>query len=113
MTCHPKLIDLCHGILLEMDISILQGHRGEADQNAAFERGASQLRYPMSKHNQIPSRAVDIAPYPIDWQDIDRFKAMGELAKAVAAEQKIIIKWGGDWRTFKDYPHIELGANEE
>lgn len=110
-TCHPKLIELCHLILREMDISILCGHRGEDAQNQAYYDGKSGVKWPDSWHNKVPSRAVDIAPYPIDWEDIGRFKAMGELAKAIAAEEGIRIRWGGDWR-MRDYPHIELHRDE-
>ena len=28
--------------------------------------------------------------------------------KAIAKEQNIKLEWGGDWKSFKDYPHIEL-----
>jgi peptidoglycan L-alanyl-D-glutamate endopeptidase CwlK len=28
--------------------------------------------------------------------------------KQAAADMKVPIVSGGDWRTFKDYPHIEL-----
>ena len=32
----------------------------------------------------------------------------GAHIKKVAAELNIAIVWGGDWKTFKDGPHIEL-----
>lgn len=35
-------------------------------------------------------------------------KQIADAIKAAAAKEKVAIVWGGDWRTFKDYPHIEL-----
>jgi len=89
------------------DFSIICGHRGEAEQNQAFEAGNSQLVYPRSKHNSCPSRAVDIAPYPIDWDDIERFCFLAGVVKTVAWSMGVGIIWGGIW-SFKDYPHFEL-----
>ena len=28
--------------------------------------------------------------------------------KAAAKEKNVAVTYGGDWRTFKDYPHFEL-----
>ncbi len=107
-TCHPSLQLLACEILKEMDIAVVYGYRGEAEQNAAYAAGTSKLQFPRSKHNASPSNAVDLAPYPIDWNDIARFEQMGRIAKEKAAMLGIAIKWGGDWMAFKDYPHIEL-----
>lgn len=67
------------------------------------------------KSRHIPStnksgmcEAVDIAPYPIDWKDLKRFKMLSEHIKKVARILNIQVAWGGDWKTFKDYPHWEL-----
>jgi hypothetical protein len=85
------------------DITVLCGFRGEDDQNDAFRRGTSDLRWPKSKHNQRPSRAVDLAPYPIDWHDIPRFERLRKLVKATADKLGIKIRHIS-W----DYPHTEL-----
>src|SRR5688572_17715753 len=68
-TCHPALRDLFETVVEEVDCLVIEGHRGEAAQNAAFARGASQLKYPHGKHNRLPSMAVDVAPAPLDWGD--------------------------------------------
>ena len=66
-----------------------------------------------SRHNMVPSHAVDFAvaldpdgpdgPLKpvIDWEDIGRYEAMGELAKELG------LVWGGDWGR-KDLCHVEL-----
>jgi peptidoglycan L-alanyl-D-glutamate endopeptidase CwlK len=107
-TCHASLQLLAREILKEMDIAVLCGHRSEAEQSAAYLSGSSKLQFPQSKHNNFPSNAVDIAPYPVDWNDLSRFQQMGEIAKQKAAMLGISMRWGGDWFAFKDYPHIEL-----
>lgn len=107
-TCHPLIQELMNEVIKEMDISILCGYRNEKDQNEAYNKGNSKLKYPQSKHNMMPSIAVDCAPYPIDWNDIDRFKDMGKLVQKKAKELGIEIDWGGNWHSFKDYPHFEL-----
>jgi len=110
--CHPKLFNLVHLMSEHMDLIVVCGHRNQPEQDAAFARGASKLKYPNSKHNSVPSKAVDIAPCSpngssIDWNDIERFKDMMELAKSMAAALNIEIVCGGDW-TMKDYPHIQI-----
>lgn len=85
------------------DITVLCGQRGEAEQDAAFARGTSKLQWPKSKHNQTPSLAVDIAPYPIDWQDREAFLVLRGfvLARAAALGLKVsVISW--------DLPHYQL-----
>ena len=69
-TCHPDLQTLFFYVSLNYENTIVCGHRGEQEQNEAFASGASQLKYPNSKHNSYPSMAVDAAPYEvnhIDW----------------------------------------------
>jgi peptidoglycan L-alanyl-D-glutamate endopeptidase CwlK len=111
-TCHSKLQVLFKTVLADADHSIICGHRGEADQELAFSSGKSLVHFPHSKHNVYPSRAVDVAPWPIDWADIDRFKAFSETVKCRANELGIRVVWGGDWDGFKDWPHWELHKEE-
>lgn len=106
-TCHKDLQDLCHELIQYMDVTVLCGYRGEKEQNAAFHAGRSKLMYPRSKHNITPSKAVDLAPYPIDWKDISRFKKMTDLIEMIAKEKGIKIRLGRDF-SFKDWPHCEL-----
>jgi len=65
-TCCEELQDICNELIKIMDITIIDGYRNEKRQNEYFEKGASSLKFPNSKHNKYPSKAVDIAPYPID-----------------------------------------------
>ena len=95
---------------------VLEGHRGEEKQNAAYDKGNSKVRYPNGKHNQSPSVAVDVAPYPIDWADRDRFHYFGGYVLGVAKQMGLNIRWGGDWNQdtqtkdnkFDDLVHFEI-----
>jgi peptidoglycan L-alanyl-D-glutamate endopeptidase CwlK len=112
-TCNDRLQEIMHRAIIEIDFSILCGFRNEHDQNEAFDNGYSELKWPKSNHNFYPSRAVDIAPYPINWKDTVRFVKLSKVIKRIAEELFINIKWGGDFMDKKgrpkpDMPHYEL-----
>ena len=58
-----------------------------------------------SKH--VTGNAVDLVPYPVDWNTISKFTTISKAMKQAAKELGIDLEWGGDW-TKKDYPHFEL-----
>ncbi len=95
----------------EFDIVVLCGYRGEEEQNRLYKEKKSQLKYPNGKHNKRPSEAIDIAPYPTDWNNIDEFNKMCDYIKRAADILGIEIIQGRDWKTLKDYPHFELKNN--
>lgn len=111
--CHEDLQTWLDTIIKYYDCSVICGNRGEEDQNAAYNGGHSKLKFPQSKHNKSPSLAVDVVPYPIDWDDIDGFIKFGNYALGVADALYDIgmikhrIRWGGNWKML-DYPHFEL-----
>jgi|TARA_R100001530_G_C4283855_1_gene146290 peptidoglycan L-alanyl-D-glutamate endopeptidase CwlK len=115
-TCDDRLQDLFKEVVKHFDCSVIQGHRGKADQNKAFDEGRSKLRYPDGNHNASPSKAVDVAPYPIDWSDRDRFHYFGGFVLGIASQMGLKIRWGGDWdrdtqvkdNKFDDLPHFEI-----
>ena len=113
-TCHPDIIAVCRELIKQYDFSVLEGHRGEKDQNKAYEEGSSHVRYPYSAHNKKPSLAVDLAPYPIDWGNLARFRELIYRFDAVAAvlrgrgEIQSHFEYGAFWPNFKDYPHIQI-----
>ncbi len=107
-TCHPDLQRLVFAVAKLDNIAVLCGHRGEAEQVAAYHDGRSRLTWPQSKHNSLPSRAVDLARVPIDWRDTHGFCTLADVVKAQAAELGIKIVWGGDWKGLKDLDHFQL-----
>lgn len=129
-TAHPELQRLFNEVIKHVDCAILCGHRGELEQTEAYMNGASTKLWPYSKHNRVPSWAVDVAPYPVDWGNtgtpaqrasaIARFRMFSGFVLGVAATRGIKIRSGGDWdmdfdlgdQKFIDLPHFELVGAE-
>jgi len=102
-----------------MDFSVLEGHRGKDLQNLYYDQGKSKLRFPDGKHNSNPSLAVDLAPYPIDWNDSKRFILLAGVVLGCAHALGVKMRWGGWWQgdiskykkgaqSFNDLPHYEV-----
>lgn len=116
LTADIRLQRLFNEIIKHYDCTIIQGHRGQAEQDEYFRTGKSKVQWPNSKHNSTPSKAVDAGPYPIDWNDTEAFYYFGGYVKATAAQLGINIRWGGDWdgdtdfhdQTFMDLVHFEV-----
>lgn len=107
-TCAANLQKLFNVVVKHVDCTVLEGHRGKEAQNHAFDTGRSQLKWDKGNHNKSPSKAVDVVPYPIDWDNVARFREFAQFVKGVAAGLDIKITSGGlDWKKFKDYPHFE------
>jgi len=110
--CHPDLVLVVREMVAELtrapgplvhDVSVLCGHRGQVEQDWAYKQGNSKLPWPKSKHNSFPSRAVDLAPYPLDWSDLAAFgelRARMQRAADVVGVKVRFISW--------DWPHTEL-----
>lgn len=114
-TCDPRLVALVRYVARFWPCQVLEGHRDQAAQDAAFAAGKSQLKFPHGKHNSYPSMAVDLAPTPIDWADTERFLAFADFVTGTARRQRIPLRWGGDWdrdpatpNRFNDLVHFEV-----
>jgi peptidoglycan L-alanyl-D-glutamate endopeptidase CwlK len=113
--CHPLLQMVMLAAIKKTDFSVICGFRGEKEQNEAYSSGNSNLKWPQSKHNKTPSEAVDIVPYPVDWNDIKRFETLGQIVLQtwetdVAEEDRVgwELVWGKNFKGLVDYPHFEL-----
>lgn len=115
-SCHPLLQKLFMDLAKDYNISIIYGHRTEEDQNQAVAEGNSKTLWPNSKHNAVPSLAVDAALYPIDWDDSGRHYMFAGIVRERARQLGISIRCGADWdgdfstrdQTFHDLVHFEL-----
>jgi hypothetical protein len=105
--CHYYLQVIANELIKEMDVTILCGHRSEKEQKKAFDDGFSKKQFPHSKHNSLPSMAMDVAPYPVDWNNIEKFEQMCDIIERIAKEKGISVRMGRSF-SFKDYPHVEL-----
>lgn len=114
--CDPRLETIARIAIRIMDFRVLEGHRDRDRQNELKAAGKSQLSWPRSRHNKSPSLAMDLAPWPVDWQDTSRFYLLAGIILAIAWFLRIPIRWGGDWNKdmdtrdnkFQDLGHFEI-----
>lgn len=126
VTADEKLQLLFNEVIKEIDCTVIYGHRTPEEQFELFKKGRTRVdgwwtvtdkskvvtnldgTTKKSRHNYYPSKAVDVVPYPLDWNDIDSFKLLASVVKRKALELGIDVEWGGDWKSFKDYPHWQI-----
>ena len=114
--CDERLIKVFNEVIKTVDCSVLEGHRNKAKQDEYYDEGKSKVKYPNGRHNKLPSMAVDVCPYPIDWDDRERFHLFAGFVLGIAKSMGINLRWGGDWNQnfevddnkFDDFPHFEL-----
>lgn len=101
---------------LPFDVTIIEGVRDQKRQAELFKQGKTKVMN--SRH--MSGNAIDMAPYPVDWNDTARFVTLAHHMFAAAKELGITIRWGGNWSrvdetqkppsSFVDMPHFELPA---
>lgn len=106
--CDERLQLIAAQLIEEMDVAVICGHRNKVDQDRAYNTGKSRLRWPNSKHNKKPSLAMDVVPWPLDWNNMSRFQEMCKRTERIAKELGIKIRLGRDFKGLVDMPHIEL-----
>lgn len=115
-TCHPDLQRLFNEVIKGYDCTVIQGLRSKEEQDEYYRTGKSKVQWPNSKHNSDPSEGVDVAPYPIQWNNTKRFHHFAGYVKGIAHMMGISIRCGNDWdrdndlddQTFNDLVHFEL-----
>jgi|TARA_R110000823_G_scaffold99453_6_gene214682 peptidoglycan L-alanyl-D-glutamate endopeptidase CwlK len=103
---NPDLVAVVEAAIkiTEVDFSVIEGIRSLDRQKQLLKDGKSTTLN--SRH--ITGHAIDMVPYPVDWEDLKRFEKMAKAMKKAAKELDISIVWGGDWKSFYDAPHFEL-----
>lgn len=115
-TCHPdlkRIVELAakgvdEGDLAYAgvhDITVLCGYRGKEAQDESVANKTSETPWPRSKHNRVPSAAVDVAPYPVDWDDYRAFEALHAYIAGIAHALGIDL-FDISW----DRPHVQLNV---
>jgi len=109
-TCDARWLHILSEVVKYYDCTIITGHRTKEEQNAKFDQNLSEVSWPNSKHNSIPSMAVDVAPWPIptdwgatEWKERTKFYELKAIIFYEAAKKGITIRWGGDWDRDYDY----------
>ena len=113
-----KLVNVLNEVVKYFDITIIEGLRSQKRQDELVAEGKSKTKF--GKH--VLGKAVDLAPYPIDWQARDDFHLLGGFILGVASQMGVNVRWGGDWsasslykgkrttkdNSFDDLVHFEL-----
>ncbi len=115
-TCDRRWDLILNDVIQIYDLTVIEGWRSDESQDELFRQGKSKLQAGESKHNQDPSLAVDVCPYPIDWDDRRRFFLLAGMIFMAAKARNIEVRWGGDWdgdwihtdQSFHDLPHFEI-----
>lgn len=114
-TCDADLQLVIKAAIDFMDFTVLCGHRTNEEQEILFKQGLTKARAGESKHNVFPSRAVDLAPYPVDFNDSSRYYYLAGTIMTLASRLGIKMRFGGDWnmdKSFKDEAFKDLGHFE-
>ena len=107
-----KLVNVANELIKLMDVTVIEGLRSQERQNELVAQGKSKTKF--GKH--VAGKALDLAPYPIDWDDRERFHYMGGLIRGIGHSLGVDGRWGGDWdsdgeiadNNFDDLVHVEI-----
>lgn len=89
-----------------IDFTVLEGLRTPERQKQLVNDGFSQTL--KSKH--LTGHAVDLGAIvdgKLSW-DKQYYPEIAKAMKKAAADQKVNIRWGGEFKSFYDGPHFEL-----
>jgi peptidoglycan L-alanyl-D-glutamate endopeptidase CwlK len=89
-------------------------YRSVQEQDALYNQGrttagprVTNARGGQSKHNSIPSRAIDIAfknsRGQVNW-NVAYFREFARIIQSIDSS----VRWGGNFRTITDNPHFEI-----
>jgi peptidoglycan L-alanyl-D-glutamate endopeptidase CwlK len=138
---HPALVRvILRAIQISgQDFSVLEGVRTDARQRELYGQGRSareltakgvdpalarplmdKVTWTLKSNHFVQAdgcgHAVDLVPYPVDWNTLSKFDAIADAMFQAAEELDVSIRWGADWdqdgkrreRGESDSPHFEL-----
>ena len=136
ITCDESIQTVLNAAIKIVDFSVIYGTRSPEKQFELYKKGRIQkdgewriwklkeiVTYmdgykKKSKHNNDPSKAVDVIPYPMPGWDTDEFhEQMHYIAGVIMAlayqfrksgKIKKELQWGGFWKTLVDEPHFQI-----
>lgn len=123
---HPDLVKVVKRAIeiTKQDFLVLEGVRTPERQKELYAQGRTKpgpkVTWTMtSNHFKAPDgygHAVDLCPYPVDWNSPRKFDAMSMAMFDAAEELGVNIRWGANWdqdgqpreKGETDSPHFEL-----
>ena len=118
----PKLVSVVKRAIqiTSQDFVVIEGLRTQARQDELWAQGRTKpgpiVTWTKDASSHGTGRAVDICPYPVDWNDLKKFDAIYVAMMAAAEELGVRLRYGGDWdmdgklreKGESDSPHFEL-----
>lgn len=123
---HPDLVRVVKRAigLTTQDFSVLEGVRTLKRQQELYAKGRTapgpKVTWTMNSKHRVQGdgfgHAVDLVPYPLDWNTLSKFDAISKAMFAAAEAEGVSIRWGADWdrdgkpreRGESDSPHFEV-----
>lgn len=114
---HPSMIRVVKRAIqiTGQDFLITCGVRTPAEQAKLYAQGRTtpgpKVTWTLKSNHFVQKsgygHAVDLCPFPVDWNDRRKFHVIASAMKQAALAEGVKIVWGGDWGT-PDLPHFEL-----
>lgn len=118
---HPDLIKVVKRAIetTKQDFLVTEGLRTTQRQQDLYAQGRTKPGSIVTKADGVKNKsnhqaksdgyghAVDLVPYPVDWNSERKFRDIANAMLLAASELRVKIQWGGNWK-FTDLPHFEL-----
>lgn len=124
---HPKLQSVVKLAITKtkQDFLVLEGVRTPERQKELYAQGRTKpgqvVTWTLNSNHFVNKvtgfgHAVDLVPYPVDWNDLKKFDEISRAMFEAAKELGVKIRWGADWdmdgkpreRGETDSPHFEI-----
>ena len=105
---HPKLVNVVKRAieLTKQDFKVLEGVRTPERQKELYAQGRTKpgpkVTWTLTSNHFVNPKtghghAVDLVPYPVDWETLSKFDAIQKAMFAAAKELGVTIRWGANW----------------
>ena len=119
---HPDLVKVVKRAIqtTKQDFLVTEGLRTTQRQQDLYAQGRTKPGSIVTKADGVKNKsnhqaksdgyghAVDLVPYPVDWNSERKFRDIANAMLLAASELRVKIQWGGNWKNFNDLPHYEL-----